>query len=141
MNIKQNIYIPTFTESQIDAVNKKLDSQRNRACNNNILFSAGKNSYSGNFYGHSLKRSIIIFSDTQSSKQLIFIQLISLWKVCQRIYLCTNPSYCSFGRRRIFQFMGNIIASIFYILLCQLRNSNLISPHLCISSPICHTPY
>ena len=68
--------------------------------------------------------SIIIFSDTQSSKQLIFIQLISLWKVCQRIYLCTNPSYCSFGRRRIFQFMGNIIASIFYILLCQLRNSN-----------------
>lgn len=57
MNIKQNNYIPAFSESEIYAVNQKLNPQKNRACNNNILFSAGESSYSGNFYGHSLKRS------------------------------------------------------------------------------------
>ena len=60
MNYKCNGYIPVFDKSQTNAVNKKFSPQTNRACNNNILFSAGKDSYSGNFYGHSLKRSNLL---------------------------------------------------------------------------------
>ena len=54
-----NRYIPSFDKSEIDRVQQKLNPQINRACNNNLLFSAGANSYSGNYYGHSLKRSNI----------------------------------------------------------------------------------
>lgn len=50
-------YIPRFDKSEIDKVHKKLNPQINRACNNNLLFSSGTQSYSGNYYGHSLKRS------------------------------------------------------------------------------------
>jgi uncharacterized protein YjbI with pentapeptide repeats len=53
----KNKYIPIFGKSEIDKVQQKLDPQKNRACNNNILFTAGLDSYSGNYYGHSLKRS------------------------------------------------------------------------------------
>lgn len=50
-------YIPSFEYAEINKIQQKLDPQKNRACNNNILFSAGSNSYSGDYYGHSLKRS------------------------------------------------------------------------------------
>lgn len=50
-------YIPSFEYAEINKVQQKLNPQKNRACNNNILFSAGSNSYSGDYYGHSLKRS------------------------------------------------------------------------------------
>ena len=52
-----NRFIPSFDKSEIDRVQQKLNPQVNRACNNNLLFSSGDNSYSGNYYGYSLKRS------------------------------------------------------------------------------------
>ena len=52
-----NIYIPVFEKSEINRIRQKLNPTNNKACNNNILFTAGINSYSGNYYGHSLKRS------------------------------------------------------------------------------------
>ena len=60
MKYRNNGYIPVFNKTQINDVSKKFDPQSNRACNNNILFSAGKNTYSGNYYGHSLKRSHLV---------------------------------------------------------------------------------
>lgn len=53
----KNRYVPNFDKSEIDRIQQKLNPQINRACNNNLLFSSGNNSYSGNYYGHSLKRS------------------------------------------------------------------------------------
>ncbi len=53
----KNRYVPRFDKTEIDKIQQKLNPKINRACNNNLLFSAGTNSYSGNYYGHSLKRS------------------------------------------------------------------------------------
>ncbi len=57
MKNNDNWYVPKFEQEKIDEVIKKLNPQKSKACNNNILFTAGQDSYSGNFYGHSLKRS------------------------------------------------------------------------------------
>ena len=50
-------YIPSFNKAEIDKVRQKLNPKISRACNNNFLFSSGDGLYSGNYYGHSLKRS------------------------------------------------------------------------------------
>ena len=55
--INKNRFVPTFDKAEIDRVHKELNPKFNRACNNNLLFSSGENSYSGNYHGHSLKRS------------------------------------------------------------------------------------
>lgn len=52
-----NNYIPKFSTERINAVINKLNPQDSKACNNNLLWSPNKNIYSGNYYGHSLKRS------------------------------------------------------------------------------------
>lgn len=68
MNYKNNGYIPTFEDSQIETVTKKFNPQSNRACNNNILFSSGQDSYSGDYYGYSLKRSNLINCNFDNAK-------------------------------------------------------------------------
>ncbi|MDD3303277.1 MAG: pentapeptide repeat-containing protein [Candidatus Gracilibacteria bacterium] len=50
-------YIPDFTDSQKEKVIKKLNPISSRACNNNLFWSPNQESYSGNYYGYSLKRS------------------------------------------------------------------------------------
>lgn len=62
-----NTLIPQFSNIEVSRVIKKLQPQSNRACNNNILWNNGTGPFSGNFYGHSLKRSHLcncIFTDT-----------------------------------------------------------------------------
>ena len=57
MKFKNNGYIPKFGDDEISKVYDKLDPRKSRACNNNIIWNTDCNSYSGNYYGHSLKRS------------------------------------------------------------------------------------
>lgn len=54
-----DLYIPMFSKPTVDKVIKKINPQKSRACNNNVLLSANDNFYSGNYYGHSLKRSYL----------------------------------------------------------------------------------
>ena len=49
--------LPTYTESDYKRVVNKLDPAGNRACNNNLLWAMGNGTFSGNYYGTSLKRS------------------------------------------------------------------------------------
>ena len=53
------LFIPKFTKERINEVFNKLTPQKSRACNNNIIFGPSNNSYSGNYYGYSLKRSCL----------------------------------------------------------------------------------
>ena len=55
----QEGFIPGFSYSEKNEVLKRLDPSNNRACNNNILWSSGDGVYSGNYKGHSLKRSYL----------------------------------------------------------------------------------
>ncbi len=50
-------YVPKFSQTEIDKIRKKLNPASSKACNNNIIWSPNKDLYSGNYYGHSLKRS------------------------------------------------------------------------------------
>lgn len=52
-----NYYIPHFSDESIKNVKEKLNPQTSKACNNDIMWSPNKKTYSGNYYGHSLKRS------------------------------------------------------------------------------------
>ena len=52
-----NMFIPKFSEEETNEIYKKIDPKKNRACNNNILWGSNSKEYSGNYYGHSLKRS------------------------------------------------------------------------------------
>lgn len=61
-------FIPHFSDNEISRVTNKLKPTNNRACNNNVLWNNGEGPFSGDFYGHSLKRSHLekcIFTDTQ----------------------------------------------------------------------------
>lgn len=60
MKYRNNGYIPAFNKTQINEVSQKFNPKSNRACNNNILFSAGKDIYSGDYHGYSLKRSNLV---------------------------------------------------------------------------------
>lgn len=51
------LYIPSFSEEETKRVIEKLDPLHNRACNNNLLWNSGSGQFSGDFSGHSLKRS------------------------------------------------------------------------------------
>ena len=51
------MYIPTFTSEEISNVLNKLTPTKSKATNNNILLSSNNTTYSGNYYGHSLKRT------------------------------------------------------------------------------------
>lgn len=60
-------FLPIFNDCEVERVISKIDPKGNRACNNNILLSSNGH-YSGNYYGHSLKRSHLdncTFSDAQ----------------------------------------------------------------------------
>lgn len=51
------MYIPKFSQEEIGRVISKLTPAKSRACNNNILLSSNDKTYSGNYRGHSLKRT------------------------------------------------------------------------------------
>ena len=51
------MYVPKFSPKEISAVLEKLRPTNSRASNNNILLSSNDTIYSGNYYGHSLKRT------------------------------------------------------------------------------------
>lgn len=50
-------YIPKFSKDKINDVFNKLNPTKSKACNNNIIWAPNQETYSGNYYGHSLKRS------------------------------------------------------------------------------------
>lgn len=51
------MYIPKFSQEEIGQVISRLTPSNSRACNNNILLSSNDKTYSGNYRGHSLKRT------------------------------------------------------------------------------------
>lgn len=51
------MYIPKFSQEEIGQVISRLTPSKSRACNNNILLSSNDKTYSGNYCGHSLKRT------------------------------------------------------------------------------------
>lgn len=51
------MYIPKFSQEEIEQVISRLTPSKSRACNNNILLSSNDKTYSGNYCGHSLKRT------------------------------------------------------------------------------------
>lgn len=53
----EKYYIPKFSEQEIKNVKENLSPNTSKACNNNIMWAPSQKSYSGNYYGHSLKRS------------------------------------------------------------------------------------
>lgn len=53
----KDYYIPKFSKEKSDDVFNKLRPTTSKACNNNIIWTPNQKSYSGNYYGHSLKRS------------------------------------------------------------------------------------
>ena len=54
-----NTFVPQFTEKDYENVLEKISPNDSRACNNNLLLSSNNKSYSGNYYGFSLKRTNI----------------------------------------------------------------------------------
>lgn len=51
------MFIPKFSESEFTNVLNKLTPSKSRAANNNILLSSNNTTYSGDYYGYSLKRT------------------------------------------------------------------------------------
>lgn len=51
------MYIPKFSQEETDKVISRITPTKSRACNNNILLSSNNSTYSGNYKGHSLKRT------------------------------------------------------------------------------------
>lgn len=54
-----SVFIPKFSDEQIAEVYSRLTPMNSRACNNNILWGPSDYTYSGNYYGYSLKRSFL----------------------------------------------------------------------------------